>query len=155
MIGLCHSVKAGFSALFSIKLALFTFAAYTMFVAPVFADIPMPDVPKAKGEQCVEPTAFMRRNHMDILTHQRDETLRKGIRTKKHSLQGCLDCHAVFIEPTANEQKVVVTIKSEKHFCNSCHIYAAVKIDCFDCHNSKPFVKKQPRHVALKNGPDN
>jgi len=106
---------------------------------PLFADVPMPVIAKAKGDKCVEETAFMRRNHMDLLSHQRDETMHKGIRTKKHSLQGCLDCHAVY-----NAQKVAVTIKSEKHFCNSCHAYAAVKIDCFGCHNSKPFVKKAP-----------
>ena len=119
-------------------------------VNPVFAGVPMPDVPKvdsAKGKQCVEETSFMRRNHMDLLDHQRDNTMRKGIRTKKHSLQGCLDCHAVY-EDNAHEnktQKVAVTIKSPKHFCNSCHSYAAVKIDCFGCHNSKPFIKKAPK----------
>ena len=103
------------------------------------ADVPVPHVPKAKGEKCVEETGFMRRNHMELLSHQRDNTMRKGIRTKKHSLQGCLDCHAVY-----DSQKVAVTSKNEKHFCNSCHAYAAVKIDCFGCHNSKPFVKKPP-----------
>lgn len=111
-------------------------------VTPLFADVPIPSVPHAKGEQCVEDTAFMRRNHMEILKHQRDETMHKGIRTKKHSLQNCLNCHAVY-----DEQKQVVDIKNEKHFCNSCHAYAAVKIDCFGCHNSKPFVNKPPRKV--------
>jgi hypothetical protein len=104
------------------------------FVSPVTAGIPVPDVPKAiKGENCVEDTAFMRRNHMEILKHQRDKTLREGIRTKKHSLQGCLTCHAV-----KDVDGSFVTIKSEKHFCNSCHGYAAVKIDCFGCHASVP-----------------
>jgi len=109
------------------------------------ADVPVPKIPQAKGDTCVEETAFMRRNHMTVLKHQRDDTLRKGIRTKKHSLQGCLDCHAVF-ETSAS--KSPVSIKSEKHFCNSCHNYVAVKIDCFDCHSSKPFVRKSPLTLA-------
>ncbi|MDH5256621.1 MAG: Hdr-like menaquinol oxidoreductase cytochrome c subunit [Gammaproteobacteria bacterium] len=114
---------------------------FCLFISlPVFADVPFPKVPQAKGKKCVEETAFMRRNHMELLMHQRDDTMRKGIRTTKHSLQGCLDCHAVY-----NDENMPVTIQSEKHFCNSCHNYAAVKIDCFGCHNSKPFVKKQPR----------
>ncbi|MDH5547525.1 MAG: Hdr-like menaquinol oxidoreductase cytochrome c subunit [Gammaproteobacteria bacterium] len=103
-------------------------------VSLVQADVPKPDVPKAiKGEQCVEETGFMRRNHMELLKHQRDDTLREGIRTVKHSLQGCLSCHAV-----KDSDGTFVSVKSEKHFCNSCHSYAAVKIDCFGCHNSKP-----------------
>ncbi|MDH5731248.1 MAG: Hdr-like menaquinol oxidoreductase cytochrome c subunit [Gammaproteobacteria bacterium] len=98
------------------------------------ADVPTPQIPKAvKGEQCVEETAFMRRNHMDLLDHQRDGTLRQGIRTKKHSLNGCLSCHVV---KDSNNQ--AVTFQSEKHFCRSCHEYAAVKIDCFGCHKSTP-----------------
>lgn len=104
------------------------------FVSPVTAGIPVPEIPKAiQGEACVEDTAFMRRNHMDILDHQRDKTMHEGIRTKRHSLTGCLTCHAV-----KDVDGSFVTIKSEKHFCNSCHTYAAVKIDCFGCHSSIP-----------------
>lgn len=65
--------------------------------------------------------------------HQRDATLREGIRGKKHSLNGCLTCHAV--KDAGNKP---LTIASEKHFCNQCHRYAAVRIDCFDCHESTP-----------------
>ena len=42
----------------------------------------------------------MRRNHMDDLKHQRNDTMRKGIRTTKYSLQKCVDCHAT-PRPTA------------------------------------------------------
>jgi hypothetical protein len=31
--------------------------------------------------------------------------------------------------------------KSETNFCQSCHNYTAVKIDCFECHSNKPQVK--------------
>ncbi len=97
------------------------------------AEVPMPQIPAAEGDKCVEETDFMRRNHMDLLDHQRDDTMRRGIRTKKHSLNGCLTCHAV-----KDAQQRPVTIASDKHFCNSCHAYAAVKIDCFGCHSSTP-----------------
>lgn len=56
--------------------------------------VPLPDVTTGKGEQCVEPTPDMRRNHMRYLTHQRDETVHRGIRTKRHSLKECVACHA-------------------------------------------------------------
>jgi len=102
------------------------------------AEVPMPKLAQASGEQCVEDTAFMRRNHMDLLKHQRDKTLRQGIRSKSHSLQGCLDCHAIY-----DNNQQIVDIKNDKHFCNSCHNYAAVKIDCFDCHSSTP-LKNNP-----------
>lgn len=95
------------------------------------ADAPKPIVEKAvKGEQCVEPTDYMRRNHMKLLTHQRRETVHEGIRTKKYSLKECINCHA------SKETGSVTAAKD--NFCVSCHSYAAVKIDCFDCHSSRP-----------------
>ena len=45
-----------------------------------------PLIEKAKGGQCVEDPAFMRRNHMKLLKHQRDDTMHGGIRTGKYSL---------------------------------------------------------------------
>lgn len=105
-----------------------------LFSLPAMAAAPVPDIPEAiKGKQCVEDTQFMRRNHMKILLHQRDETMRKGIRTKKHSLKNCFTCHVV---KDASGQPV--TVKNPKHFCRECHDYAAVKIDCFECHSSVP-----------------
>ncbi len=93
----------------------------------------IPSVPKAKGEQCVEPTDIMRRNHMEFILHQRDETTHRGIRTKKHSLNGCIDCHV-----TADANGDYPRVTSEEHFCASCHRYTGVKIDCFDCHRDRP-----------------
>jgi hypothetical protein len=90
-----------------------------------------PVIQKAvKGEQCVEPNDFMRRNHMKLLDHHRDETVLQGVRTKKYSLKECINCHAS--ETTGS----VAAAKDD--FCVSCHSYAAVKIDCFDCHSTKP-----------------
>ncbi len=93
-----------------------------------------PVLEKGKGEQCVEDTQFMRRNHMDLLKHHRNDTVRKGIRTTKHSLKGCVDCHA--------SAKTGSVAASKDDFCAACHHYAAVKLDCWDCHATKP-MKKQ------------
>ena len=94
--------------------------------------VPTPMIQKGKGEQCVEKTDDMRRNHMKYLNHHRDETMREGIRAKNHSLKNCIDCHA-----TPNE-KGQRTVLGKDHFCQSCHSYAAVQVDCFQCHSSKP-----------------
>jgi len=92
---------------------------------------PKPVIAKAKpGTQCVEPPEAMRRLHMSFLKHQRDDTVHGGIRGAKHSLKGCVDCHA-----SAETGSVA---KAPGDFCSSCHQYAAVKIDCFECHASKP-----------------
>jgi predicted CXXCH cytochrome family protein len=114
------------------------FLALALFSLTAIAGVPVPDIPDAiKGEQCVEDTDFMRRNHMEILLHQRDETVHRGIRTKKHSLKECFTCHVV---KDANNQPV--TVKNPKHFCRECHDYAAVNVDCFQCHTSVPGKRK-------------
>lgn len=84
----------------------------------------------AKGDRCVRDDEFMRRNHMVLLKHQRNETMRKGIRTTQYSLKNCVDCHA---SPVNNS-----VIGTNDNFCQGCHSYAAVKLDCFECHSSKP-----------------
>ncbi|MBI3547321.1 MAG: hypothetical protein HY081_12135 [Gammaproteobacteria bacterium] len=90
---------------------------------------PTAKVYKGKGDQCVEPTEIMRRDHMKMVLHQRDETMHKGIRTQKYSLKNCIDCHA---DPQTN------SVLGKNGFCESCHQYAAVTIDCFSCHNPSP-----------------
>jgi len=89
-----------------------------------------PQVEKARGSQCVDEPAFMRRNHMKLLTHQRNDTLRGGIRTGKYSLKACVACHASQTSQSVNAEP--------GDFCQSCHNYAAVKIDCFECHANTP-----------------
>ena len=94
------------------------------------AEVPMPKPAKAfKGEKCVEPADVMRRNHMTFLQHQRDETLREGIRGQKYSLNACIDCHAVTSPDIAGGK-----LRTLKPFCAECHEYAAVSVDCFQCH---------------------
>jgi predicted CXXCH cytochrome family protein len=100
---------------------------------PATSRVPLPGISRGQGEFCVEDTDFMRRNHMNLLMHQRDETVQQGIRENKHSLKECISCHAI-----PGPDSIALTVASPKHFCRSCHDYAAVKIDCFDCHASRP-----------------
>ncbi|MBI4939003.1 MAG: Hdr-like menaquinol oxidoreductase cytochrome c subunit [Nitrosomonadales bacterium] len=98
-------------------------------VMPVQAGTVAPRLDIGKGGQCVEDPKFMRKNHMEILRHQRDETMRLGIRGSKHSLAGCVDCHA------SNKNNSV--LGGDENFCQGCHVYAGVRMDCFECHSSK------------------
>ena len=101
--------------------------------APVSADTAAPQLPRGKGEQCVEPTDEMRRDHMNFLMHQRDETVHRGIRTTRHSLAECLSCHA-----REDAQGNYIAVNAEGEFCQVCHAFTAVSMDCFGCHASKP-----------------
>lgn len=87
----------------------------------------------AELEQCVEPTALMRKSHMDFLKHQRDLTVHQGIRTRKHSLLECIACHA---EKAANGE--FIAINAQGQFCQGCHAAVAVSMDCFQCHAARP-----------------
>lgn len=104
--------------------------------APVGAGdgrVPLPELAKAQGDACVEPADVMRRNHKDFLKTQRDETMYLGIRSGKYSLTGCIECHAA-PDPKAADP----AIRSIDAFCETCHAYAAVKVDCWSCHNPRP-----------------
>ena len=104
--------------------------------APVFAGDLGPAIPKATGTPHPEGNLFMRINHMKLMVHDRDKTVHLGDRQISYSLKACVECHAV---NGSDGQPVAVT--DEKHFCRVCHDYAAVKVDCFECHNSKPEMK--------------
>jgi len=104
----------------------------------------LPVIPEGQGASCVEDTDFMRRNHMDLLKHQRDLTVLEGVRTKQYSLKECLDCHVVY-----GPDEVAVTVSSPSHFCRACHDYAAVSIDCFECHASRPETAEMPVHPQM------
>lgn len=114
--------------------------------------VPLPQVPRGQGERCVADTDFMRRNHMAILKHQRDETMHRGIRPKDVRLTACIACHAV----QGGDGKPV-SYADPRHFCRSCHTYAAVAVDCFECHASRPEAKAKaatsvaPDLAALSN----
>ena len=107
-------------------------------VAAMAGEVPLPEIPQARArvsatQGCVEPTPEMRRNHMKYILHQRDETMHEGIRTRQYSLEECVNCHAT---PGADGE--VPRAHEPGHFCSSCHSYAAVDIDCFQCHADRP-----------------
>lgn len=94
----------------------------------------LPGIPPAvKGDACVEPVDVIRRQHMQFLMHQRDDTVKGGIRGAKHSLVGCIDCHA-----QSDAQGNAIPVNAEGQFCQSCHGFAGVRMDCFECHATVP-----------------
>ncbi len=97
------------------------------------ADIPPPKENYNNETLCVEPVEEMRKNHFEYMLDHRDKTVIKGIRTKQHSLNGCIDCHI-----TANAEGNFARYSDDTHFCASCHEFTAVTIDCFQCHADRP-----------------
>lgn len=108
--------------------ALLSLAAGT-----ALSHVVVPQPQAVKGDSCVEPVDEMRRYHMRMLMHQRDDTVIRGIRTPQHSLVGCVGCHAA-----QDEAGEYVRIDEPGQFCSTCHEYAAVKMDCFQCHSAVP-----------------
>lgn len=96
----------------------------------VGAGVDLPKLERGKGDRCVEDLATIRRDHPNLLKHHRDDALRRGIRTPRHSLKGCVECHA--------GEKTGSVASTREDFCMACHTYAAVKLDCWDCHATKP-----------------
>lgn len=92
------------------------------------AGAPKPVITIENPGECIAPTEEMRRNHMSMLKHQRDRTMREGIRGEKASLNECINCHA---------SKSTGSVLGKGGFCQECHSYAAVKLDCWDCHQPK------------------
>lgn len=97
--------------------------------------------------QCIAPPDQIRRTHPDLLKHQRDLTVRSGIRGEPASLKACIACHAapenqaVTRALTGRLQRAGAHIDPARFaddqgaaFCQTCHAYAAVKLDCFECH---------------------
>lgn len=103
---------------------------------------------KASGERnCVEATDFMRRNHMEVIQHQRDATVHSGIRSTKHALAGCIDCHVGY-----DSGGVPVPVNTKDQFCGACHNFAAVQLNCFDCHATVPAAAPMSASLPGKGG---
>lgn len=122
---------------YSYLLLLITIVFCVIGIRIVFADISA-DIPPPKGNyndetRCVEPVEEMRKNHFEFLLDHRDKTVVQGIRTKQYSLNGCIDCHI-----TANADGNYARYSDDTHFCAGCHQFAAVNIDCFQCHADRP-----------------
>jgi hypothetical protein len=82
---------------------------------------------------CLAPPDRMRRVHMDLLRHDRDQAVRLGVHRPGHGLAACIDCHA-----RKDEAGRAVPVSDTRHFCAGCHRAAAVALDCFACHRSIP-----------------
>jgi len=88
---------------------------------------------RANGDECVLPAEEIRKDHMKHLNHQRDDTMYDGIRTKQFSLKECINCHA-----NKDEEGKYIPVNAPGEFCQTCHAYTSVKLDCFECHATKP-----------------
>nr|AFI78401.1 sulfur oxidation protein DsrJ [uncultured bacterium ws101A12] len=98
-----------------------------------------PAIPKATGEPHPEGNGFWRRNHMDLMKHDRDLTMYDGDREILASLSECFECHTA-----TDTAGTPVTYEDPGHFCRTCHDFAAVKVDCFMCHRSTPEDFEEP-----------
>ncbi len=128
-----HASKKGCRPISWYLITVFT----VVLLAGAFAAAPE-DIPPPRGKYdektlCVEPVEIMRRKHFDFILDHRDETVIRGIRTKQYSLTGCIDCHI-----TPDAQGEYARYSEETHFCANCHQFAAVTIDCFQCHADRP-----------------
>jgi len=117
-------------------------AALWLFPAAAAAPESGPVLDRARSGPCVEDPKVMRRIHMELLLHGRNDTVRLGIRDRRTSLAACVDCHA-----NAKDGSV---LGSNTHFCQGCHAYAAVKLDCFECHSSHA---REPVHATAAVAP--
>lgn len=91
------------------------------------------EIPASAGEHCVEPTPVIRREHMRFLLHQRERTVHEGIRGARHSLVGCVSCHV-----NRDASGTAIPIDARGQFCEACHTFVGVRMDCFGCHATTP-----------------
>jgi predicted CXXCH cytochrome family protein len=87
-----------------------------------------PALERARAEPCVAEPARMRRDHMEMLKHEREASVQRGEKGSA-SLRQCVECHA------SRESGSVAQRRED--FCVGCHAYTGVKLDCFECHASK------------------
>jgi len=128
---------------------VYVLIGFTLLSTSALAETPFPTIhePSDESLKCIHPEEEMRRNHMNYILHQRDITMHEGIRTETDSLAKCIDCH---VEP--NDKGEIAGIDSDEHFCNACHQYASVQIDCFQCHADRPqkFIKRNTQTSTLQ-----
>ena len=103
------------------SLALAYCLAVAMIIPTAMAEGVTPVIPDANArfspdQGCVEPTDDMRKNHMNYILHERDETMYEGIRGSRYSLAECINCH---VPKRSGGNKV--RVDSDEHFCSSCH----------------------------------
>lgn len=96
------------------------------------------------SKACVQPTPWMRENHMKLLDDWRNAAVRDGVRGhvtvegkryEKSLTNGCMKCH-----------------QHKARFCDRCHHWAGitrvgVDLNCWACH-----IQPTPAAVAAKGG---
>lgn len=112
------------------RLAALALVAMLAIPAGVMAGADKPAIVKAQSGPCIAPPEVMRREHPDMLKHQRVKTVHEGLVEQKVSLEKCVACHA--------SKQTGSVAASSQDFCESCHAYAGVRLDCFECHASRP-----------------
>ncbi len=117
--------------------------AYADATSKKISRVAQPSIIIEKEGECVEPEDVMRRDHMKFILHQRDKTMHQGVRTEKYSLKNCVNCHA---------NSKTNSVLGKDGFCESCHTYASVSIDCFGCHASKAENKVVDQDKAVVGG---
>jgi hypothetical protein len=101
--------------------------------------VPLPTIVFDPSTQCVAPADVMRRTHMEMLRHRRDRTVYQGVRGGDESLNRCLSCHT--------DKLTGAAAGTPDAFCQSCHDYVGVRLDCFECHQARPGVKSKLRET--------
>ena len=86
-----------------------------------------------EAQSCVRERSEMRRNHFELIKHDRDITVHQGVRTVDGSLAGCVSCHA-----NKDDQGKHIPVNASGQFCAGCHQYTGVSFDCFTCHATTP-----------------
>ena len=132
-----------------VAVLVYALIGFTLLSTSALAETPFPTIhePSDESAKCIHDEDEMRRNHMNYILHERDETMHEGIRDEPASLANCINCH---VEP--DDKGEIAGIDSEQHFCNACHQYAAVQIDCFQCHADRPqkYIKRSSHTSSLK-----
>ncbi len=97
-------------------------------------------------KECVEPVAYMKASHMQLLNTWRDEVVRNGKRdyissTGKRfemSLQNtCTKCHS-----------------KKEQFCDRCHNYVDSSPKCWDCHLPPQETQAPPQEKQARRSND-
>ena len=87
---------------------------------------PNPVLPISEN-QCIESKEYMKQYHMQLLQQWRDSAVRHDVTTftasdnKTYDISltdTCLKCHS-----------------NKSEFCDTCHNYAGVSPNCWECHN--------------------
>ena len=91
--------------------------------------VPLPVLEVDRTTTCVAPPDVMRREHPRMLERRKDLTVRYGVRGGKEALTSCIECHA--------DRQTRAVVSTPQAFCQACHDYVAVRLNCFECHQGR------------------